>query len=112
MCYENSREWFELPPKKVEDLIKIMTNENSDLPLDNIVYYPPRTRVLWRGEPGVVFDLHIKSYEYEVGYDIRLDSQKSKEEPRIYNSGYHELVLEDTGKKSTDGYRVEPREPM
>ena len=81
-------------------------------PLDNIVYYRRGTRVLWNGKPGVVDGLHIKSYEYEVGYDIILDGQSSKKEREIYNSSYHELVFEDTGKKSTDGYRVEPREPM
>lgn len=81
-------------------------------PLDNIVYYSPGTRILWNGEPGVVDGLHIKPYPYQVGYDIVLDSQTRKNEPEIGNSGYNELVLEDSGLKSTDGYKVEPCEPM
>ena len=78
--------------------------------MDNIVYYPRNTRVRWNGEPGVVHDVVIKPhYEYEVGYDILLDSQINEKKPDIiHNSGYHELVFEDTGKKSTDGKYVEP----
>lgn len=78
-------------------------------PLNNIVYYPVKTRVLWNGEPGFVHSLVIKPYEeYEVGYNIVLDSQTRKNEPEIDNSGYHELVFEDTGEKSTDGKYVPP----
>ena len=109
MCYKNG-EWFELPPEKVEDLIEIMENKNKVPPLDNIVYYSPGTRVLWNGEPGVVHSLHLKSYPYEVGYNIVLDSQKRKNEPEIGNSGYSELVLEESRVRSTEGYYIDPRD--
>jgi hypothetical protein len=74
------------------------------LPLDNVIYYPPRTRVLWNGEPGFVHSYHRKNYDYEVGYNIVLDSQTFKAQPDILNSSYHELVLEDTGLKSIVPY--------
>jgi len=78
-------------------------------PLDNIVYYPRGTRVLWNGEPGVVHDVVIKPFDkYEVGYDIMLDSQTRKNEPEVDNAGYHDLVFEETGEKSTEGEYVEP----
>lgn len=83
-------------------------------PLNNIVYYPVGTRVLYNGEPGVVDSLVIKPrIEYEVGYNILLDSQISEKEPEIRdNSSYDELVLEKTEKKSTDGEYVAPLEKV
>lgn len=78
-------------------------------PLDNIVYYPVNTRVLWNGEPGFVHSLDIKPFdEYEIGYNITLDSQTRKNEPQIDNASYHELVFENTKEKSTDGKYVPP----
>ncbi|MEA5554191.1 GIY-YIG nuclease family protein [Anabaena cylindrica UHCC 0172] len=62
--YRGEGEWFKLPPEKLEELIKIL--ENKDFieqipPLDNIVYYRPGTRVLWRNQPGFVHSLVIKT---------------------------------------------------
>lgn len=112
--YRTRGEWFELPPDKLEDLIEIL--ENRDFidqvpPLDNIVYYAPNTRVLWLNKPGIVSSLVVKAYKYEVGYNIVLDSQDYKNEPEVTNSGYDELVLEETGMPSTVGYEIEPTEP-
>lgn len=111
--YRTRGEWFELPPEKVEDLIEIL--ENTDFidrvpPFDNIVYYPPGTRVLWGEQPGVVHSLVIMPYKYEVGYNIVIDAQSCRDEPEITNSGYNELVLEESGVPSTEGYEVEPVE--
>ena len=64
------------------------------LPLDNVVYYHPGTRVLWRNRPGIVHSLVIKTYKYQVGYNILLDTQSSTDEPKVLNSSYGELVLE------------------
>lgn len=111
--YRTRGEWFELPPEKVEDLIEILDNRDfidRVPPFDNIVYYPPGTRVLWREQPGVVHSLVIKPYKYEVGYNIVMDDQSCRDEPDITNSGYNELVLEESGVPSTEGYEVEPVE--
>ncbi|QLE51761.1 GIY-YIG nuclease family protein [Nostoc sp. C057] len=110
---ENS-EWFELPPEKLEELIEILENKNfieQVPPLNNVVYYPPGTRVLWRNQPGIVHSLVIKSYKYEVGYNIILDSQNYRDDPEVSNSGYDELILEDVGIPSKEGYEVEPIKP-
>lgn len=106
-------EWFELPPEKLEELLKILNNGDVESipPLDNIVYYPVGTRVLWRKQPGVVHSLVIKTYKYEVGYNILLDTQDRKDQPEVTNSGYSELILESTGKPSLDGDKVEPISP-
>ncbi|MBD0344566.1 MAG: GIY-YIG nuclease family protein [Coleofasciculus sp. Co-bin14] len=112
--YRTRGEWFELPPGKLEELIAIL--ENKDFidqvpPFDNIVYYSPGSRVRWRNQPGVVHSLVVKSYKYEVGYNITLDTQDCRDEPEVTNSGYDELVLEETGMPSTEGYEVEPVDP-
>lgn len=72
-------------------------------PLNNIVYYAPNTRVLWRNQSGFVESLVVKGYKYEVGYNVILDDSSK---PRVTNSGYSELVLEETGKPSTEGYEL------
>ncbi len=77
-------------------------------PVDNIVYYPRGTRVLWRDQPGIVHSLVIKPYKYEVGYNILLDTQSCIDEPEVLNSGYNELILENTRIPSMEGYEVEP----
>lgn len=112
--YRVGGEWFELPPEKLEELIEILENKDFIMqvpPLDNIVYYPPSTRVLWRNQPGIVHSLVIKSYKHEVGYNIVLDSQSCRDEPEVTNSGYDELILEDARIPSVEGYEVEPVEP-
>lgn len=83
-------------------------------PLDNIVYYPRGTRVLWNGKPGVVHRVVIKpKIKYQVGYDIILDSQSNEKDPiPKHNAGYDDLVLESTGEKSTDGEYVKPLEKV
>jgi len=109
-----SGEWFELPTEKLEELIEILDNKDfieRVPPFDNVVYYPPGTRVYWRRHPGLVHSLEIKPYDYEVGYNIVLDSQSNQNEPEVTNAGYDELVLEKTGIPSTEGYEVEPSDP-
>lgn len=109
--YNKHREWFELSCKQLEELIEILGNKDfveKVPPFDNIVYYPVGTRVLWREQKGIVHSLDIKPYKYEVGYNIILDTQIDKNEPDILNSGYDELVLEETGEPQTEGYEVEP----
>lgn len=111
--YRVEGEWFELPPEKLEELIEILENKNfieQVPPLDNIVYYALGTRVLWRNQPGIVHSLVIKSYKYEVGYNILLDTQSCIDEPEVTNSGYNELILENTRIPSIEGYEVEPVE--
>ncbi|WP_445174118.1 hypothetical protein [Microcoleus sp.] len=39
-----------------------------------------------------------------------MDDQSCRDEPDITNSGYNELVLEESGVPSTEGYEVEPVE--
>lgn len=107
--YRGQGEWFKLPAEKLEELINIL--ENGDfmdkvLPLDNVVYYHPGTRVLWCNRPGIVHSLVIKTYKYQVGYNILLDTQSSTDEPKVLNSSYGELVLEDSGIPSQEGYEV------
>jgi Meiotically up-regulated gene 113 len=109
--YRGAGEWFALPPEELEQLIEIL--ENGDFveqvpPLDNVVYYPSGTRVLWRKQPGIVHSLVIKSYKYEVGYNVVLDNQSDKNDPEVINAGYNELVLEDSAMPSIEGYEVEP----
>jgi hypothetical protein len=106
-------EWFELPPEKLEELIVILENQDfieQVLPLDNVAYYPPGTRILWHSQPGTVHSLVVKPYKYEVGYNILLDSQGYRDEPEVTNSGYHELVLEETGIPSIEGCQIEVAE--
>ena len=50
--------------------------------------------------------LVIKTYKYQVGYNILLDTQSSTDEPKVLNSSYGELVLEDSGIPSQEGYEV------
>lgn len=112
--YRGEGEWFVLPPEKLEQLIEILGNRDfieQIPPLDNVVYYPPSTRVLWRNQPGVVHSLVVKSYKYEVGYNVVLDSQSCRDEPEVINSGYDELVFEETGTLSMEGDEVEIVEP-
>jgi hypothetical protein len=111
--YWTHGEWFELPAEKLEDLLAILENKdfiNQVPPFDNIVYYPPGTRVLWHGQPGFVHDLVIKRQRFEIGYDIVLDAQTCQDTPEVTNSGYDELVLEETGLPSNEGYEVPPLE--
>jgi hypothetical protein len=112
--YRVEGEWFELPPEKLEELIEILESKNfieQVLPLNNVVYYSPGTRVLWRNQPGTIHSLVIKSYKYEVGYNIVLDTQNCRDEPEINNSSYDELILEGDGMPSVEGYEVDPVEP-
>lgn len=105
-------EWFQLPPDKLEELIEILTKRDFvelKPPLDNVVYYARGTRVLWHSQPGTIHSLVIRPYEYEIGYNVVLDSQSDKNEPEVTNSGYDELVLEETQTPSLDGYRVNPQ---
>jgi len=109
--YGGEGEWFALPPEKLEQLIEILGNRyfiEQIPPLDNVVYYPPGTRVLWRDQSGFVHSLVIKSYKYEVGYNVVLDTQPDKDDPEVINSGYDELVLEDSAMLSIEGCEVEP----
>ncbi|MEA5554469.1 hypothetical protein VB713_26390, partial [Anabaena cylindrica UHCC 0172] len=55
--------------------------------------------------------VRIKTYNYEIGYNIVLDSQNRKDRANITNSGYDQLVLEDTGRPNIEGYEVPPIEP-
>lgn len=112
--YRGEGEWFELPPEKLEELIEIL--ESKDFitqvpPLDNVVYYAPDTRVLWRNQPGIIHSLVVKPYKYEVGYNVLLDVQGSRDEPEVTNSSYDELTLEEAGIPSIEGYEVKPVEP-
>jgi hypothetical protein len=114
--YRGEGEWFKLPPEKLEYLIEILaskdfTDPEEILPIDNIVYYAPNTRVLWRNQSGTIHSLVIKPYKFQVGYNIVLDSQTDKCSPEVDNSGYDELVLEENGKASLEGYEIEP-EPI
>jgi ribosomal protein L24E len=112
--YRVEGEWFELPHEKLEELIEFLGNKDfikQVSPLDNIVYYPIGTRVLWCNRPGIVHSLVIKSYKCEIGYNIVLDTQTCKDEPEVTNSGYAELILEDAGIPSTEGYEIEPVDP-
>ena len=109
--YRKTREWFTLPPEQLERVIEILGDGGfieQVPPMDNVVYYPSGTRVLWRSQPGVVHSLVIKPYKYEVGYNIVLDTQVDKDDPEVTNSGYGELVLEDSKLPSIQGYKVEP----
>lgn len=114
--YRAEGEWFKLPSEKLEYLIEILvskdfTDPEKILPIDNIVYYAPSTRVLWRNQPGTIHSLVIKPYKFQVGYNIVLDSQTDKGNPEVDNSDYDELVLEENGKASLEGYEIEP-EPI
>lgn len=112
--YRGEGEWFALPPEKLEELIEILGNKDfieQIPPLENVVYYPLGTRVLWCNQLGIVHSLVIKSYRYEVGYSVVLDNQTNKDEPEVINSGYDELVLEGSGLRSIEGCEVEPIEP-
>lgn len=40
---------------------------------DNIIYFCIGQRVLCCGKPGIVKGLHIKPYDYPVGYDVVCD---------------------------------------
>jgi len=76
-------------------------NYMTKLPKNNVVYYPPGTRVLWRGHPGVIYAYQVKPYAYPVGYDVQLDARSGGHD--ITNSGYGELELEATGKPAQSG---------
>lgn len=109
--YRGESEWFTLPPEQLERLIEILGDGGfieQIPPLDNIVYYPPGTRVLWRNQPGIIHSLVVKAYRYEVGYNVVLDTQPDKGDPEVTNSGYDELVLEGSTLPSIEGCEVEP----
>lgn len=111
--YRVKGEWFNFPPEKLEEVIIFLENGNfkeNILLLDNIVYYAPGTRVLWRNQPGFILGLRIKKYKYPIGYNIVLDTQVCRDKPKIKNAAYGELLLEETKLKSTEGYEVKPIE--
>lgn len=65
-------------------------------PKNNVVYFPIGTEVIFQNQAGIVVDLSLKLYDYEVGYDVLLwsDVNNGKRYAR-YNIGYDRLTLLD-----------------
>ena len=108
--YSVRGEWFKLPSDKLEEALEILWEKGfaeKIPPFENIAYYQPGSRVLLNGIPGTVSSLDIKPYKYEVGYNVLLDKQDSKECVEITNAAYSDLSLEETGEKSIEGYEID-----